>query len=161
MEPAEIPPTHSPLPEIFRGGLNLDAATGILSGTPDTTGTFLFTIFATDDNDCIGSADYVVIINDAACPAITLTPSTLSNGTAGILYEQDLTATGATDPVTFSLLTGSTPDGITLDPDGTISGLSAAPETATFEVLATDDNGCLALRSTHSQSMLPFAEELH
>lgn len=50
---------------------------GSLSGTPTTTGTFNFTITATDSNSCTGSRNYSITINPAAC---NFPDSSLANG---------------------------------------------------------------------------------
>lgn len=47
-------------------GLSLDSATGVISGTPTTGGSFDFTIMATDANNCTGSRNYTININ-ATC----------------------------------------------------------------------------------------------
>ncbi|HMV87962.1 MAG TPA: putative Ig domain-containing protein [Blastocatellia bacterium] len=44
-------------------GLALAASTGVLSGTPVATGTFNFTIRATDANGCFGERQYTVTVN--------------------------------------------------------------------------------------------------
>ncbi|HYI08545.1 MAG TPA: ice-binding family protein [Thermoanaerobaculia bacterium] len=41
-------------------GLTLDPATGTISGTPTSSGTFNFTVTATDVNGCLGSRCYVI-----------------------------------------------------------------------------------------------------
>jgi Putative Ig domain len=48
-------------------GLTLDSATGIISGTPDTTGTSNFDITATDNVGCTGTHSYSITINPATC----------------------------------------------------------------------------------------------
>ncbi len=63
-------------------GLSLDAATGILAGTPAIPGTFNFEVRATDSSGCTGSTGYVLRIN---CPQITVAPNNtnLPNGALG------------------------------------------------------------------------------
>lgn len=43
-------------------GLNLDSNTGVISGTPTTSGSFPFTITATDNDGCKGSQNYTINI---------------------------------------------------------------------------------------------------
>lgn len=43
-------------------GLALDGATGLLSGTPTSAGSFSFTVTATDANGCTGEAPYTVTV---------------------------------------------------------------------------------------------------
>src|SRR5262249_49142223 len=55
--------------------------------------------------------------------AITLTPTTLAAGTYGSLFNQNLTATGgAGSPYSFTLVSGSLPNGLTLATNGALTG---------------------------------------
>ncbi|MFN7974375.1 MAG: Ig domain-containing protein [Acidobacteriota bacterium] len=78
-------------------GLALSRATGVISGTPTTSGTFNFTITATDAASCTGSRAYALVINPSRCGTI-LSPPTLPNGTVGVPYSQTVTASGGTAP---------------------------------------------------------------
>ena len=55
-------------------GVEMDTATGRLSGTPSTLGSSTFTVSVTDANGCAGSRSYTLTV---ACEAITITPETL------------------------------------------------------------------------------------
>ncbi|HSP69601.1 MAG TPA: Ig domain-containing protein, partial [Bryobacteraceae bacterium] len=126
--------TGDPLP----AGITL-ATDGTLSGTPTVTGTFDFTVTATDNNGCTGTIDYSLTIS--SCPAITLSPATLPSGTVNSAYNQVITASGGAAPYTFT--TGDPlPAGITLAADGTLSGTPTASGTFNITVTATDNTGC-------------------
>ncbi len=76
-------------------------------------------------------------------PAITLSPATLPNGTANQAYSQQLSAsgTGSTAPYTFTVTTGSLPNGLTLNGStGVLSGTPTTAGSSTFIVTATDAN---------------------
>lgn len=74
-------------------------------------------------------------------PTITLSPSALPDGTVGQAYSQVLTASGGTEPYTYTLDTRSTmPDGLTLSEDGTLSGIPTTNGKYFIKVLATDVN---------------------
>jgi hypothetical protein len=123
------------------GGLTLNATTGLLSGTPTASGTFNFTIQATDANGCAGTQAYALVIGN--CPAITITPNTLPNGTVGAAYSQTIMATGGTPPYSFNVTTGTLPGGLILN--ATTGGLAGTPTAAgsvSFAVTATDSGGC-------------------
>ena len=116
-------------------------STGDLSGTPTQTGTSSFTVTATDSINNTGSQAYSLQID---CPTITVGPSTLAPGTAGIPYGPvTFTETGGVGTTTFVLSTNTLPAGITF-----ISGVLSG-ETATqsgifpFIVTVTDSNGCM------------------
>lgn len=121
-------------------GLTLDG--GIIIGTPSTPGDYSFTITATDSNRCSGSAVFRMSIGKAACPTITVGPSTLAAGTIGAGYKAALSASGGAGPYKFALSSGSLPKGLLLDSDGVISGTPLAVESVEFSVTATDANGC-------------------
>lgn len=72
-------------------------------------------------------------------PAI-LTAS-LPNGTVSVTYNQTITATGGTQPYTWSVSNGSLPNGLTLNlSTGNISGTPTAQGTSTFTIQVTDAN---------------------
>jgi hypothetical protein len=75
-------------------------------------------------------------------PAITLSPTSLSDGTAGVTYSQTLTATGgAGAPYTFTVTAGALPAGFTLSSSGVLSGSTTVAATSSFTVTATDASG--------------------
>ena len=49
-------------------GLVLNPATGQISGTPTLSGSYPFTITATDSDGCMGSEDYVIVISSVVPP---------------------------------------------------------------------------------------------
>lgn len=117
-------------------GLTLSSG-GVLSGTPTTAATYSFTVKATDSTgNHIGTRAYSVTI--AAGVTITLSPTTLANGTVGTAYSQTITASGGTSPYIFSKTSGTLPTGLTLTSGGVLSGNPSAAGTYTFNVTATD-----------------------
>lgn len=87
------------------------------------------------------------------CPAIEINPQPLPTAIFGRSYSQQLTATGEAAPYTFSLApnfsNNSLPPGLSLLPDGTVSG---TPTTTNFgayfiTVQAVDNNGCIGIRT--------------
>src|SRR5207245_1204178 len=81
------------------------------------------------------------------CPAITVSPPTFPNGTAGTPYSQTITASGGTAPYTFVVTNGVLPTGLTLSLDGTLSGTPTKAGSFTFIVTAFDANGCRGSQS--------------
>jgi hypothetical protein len=128
-------------------GLLLTGATGAITGTPTTTGSFNFTITATDTSSgCLGSRAYTVVIAAAACPVITLSPATLPPGAVGTAYSQTISAFGGTAPYTFAFVSGSLPTGLTLSANGALSGTPTTAGSFTFTVRASDAGGCFGSR---------------
>ncbi len=130
-------------------GLLLNGATGAISGTPTTVGTFNFTITATDTSSgCLGSRPYSVAIAAAGCPVITLSPITFPPGNVGTPYSQTISGSGGTGPYTYSLASGALPNGLTLNSaTGAITGTPTAIGLFNFSINATDANACQGVRA--------------
>jgi hypothetical protein len=122
------------------GGVSLNPATGVLSGTPSAYGTFTFSIAVTDSasTPVTVTQAYSLVINPQT-PVVT--PATLPKGTAGSTYSQQLTYTGGGNgAVMWNLTAGALPSGITLSGSGLLSGTpanSTAGNTYTFSVTVT------------------------
>lgn len=69
---------------------------------------------------------------------LSVTTTTLPNGTVGTAYSQTLSATGGSAPYTWSVSSGTLPAGLTLNTAGLISGNPTTTGTSPFTVLATD-----------------------
>ena len=125
-------------------GLALDGASGAITGTPTTGGSYPFTVAATDAVGCSGSRGYTIAVS---CPTVTLAPPTLPSATVGTSYSQALSASGGTSPYAFSVTAGALPAGLTLSSAGLLSGTPATTGTFTFTVTATDAAGCAGSRA--------------
>ena len=115
---------------------------GTLSGTPTASGTFNFSVTATDaslaiDGGPFSSAPvaYSLTVN---APTIAVSPTTLANATTALAYSEMITATGGTTPHTFSITAGTQPTGMALTSAGVLSGTPTATGTFNFTVTATD-----------------------
>ena len=72
---------------------------------------------------------------------IDMTPTNLPSGTINSAYSTTLTGTNGTGPYTFSIYTGTLPNGITLASDGTLSGTPTQSGTFTVGFEARDASG--------------------
>jgi subtilisin-like proprotein convertase family protein len=63
-------------------GLTLNAASGVLSGTPTTAGPFPFSVTATDASGCTGSTSYSVVVNKSNPLVTWANPADITYGTA-------------------------------------------------------------------------------
>ena len=118
-------------------GLTLNPS-GILSGTPTASGSFNFTVSATDSGiPTAGNRAYTLTV---ASPTLTLPAKTLPDGTAGQAYSTSITpASGGIAPYTYAVSAGALPAGISLDSaTGALSGTPTAPGNFSFTVAATD-----------------------
>jgi hypothetical protein len=129
-------------------GLTLSAA-GVLSGTPTQSGTFPIVVRVTDGNNCTGnSPTYNLVIS---CQTITVTNPGVATGTNGTAFSQTFTQTGAIGGATFSVFSGTLPNGLTLSAAGVLSGTPSAPAgTYPIVVRATDGNGCFGNGATYN-----------
>ena len=110
---------------------------GALSGTPNATGSYSFTVTATDANGNFGSRAYTLVIDPVT---ITVNPATLPGGANGAAYNEAIGASGGTAPYTYSVTAGALPNGLTLV-GGTLSGTPTAAGTFNFTIQAQDPNG--------------------
>jgi hypothetical protein len=116
-------------------GLTLDA--GVLSGTPTTTDTFVYTIRVTDTMGGIDEHEFTQEI----LPALALDTTNPSTGQVGVTYiGHTFTASGGNEDYTFSLHAGDLPDGLALD-DGVLSGTPGVADTFTYTIRVTDGMG--------------------
>lgn len=138
------PYTYSVTSGSLPAGVTLSSG-GLLSGTPTFGGTYGFTITAIDANSCSGNRAYSWLVT--GCPQITLSPTTLPNGTMGSAYSQTVTASGGTAPYSYAVTSGAVPTGTTLSSAGVLSGTPSAAGTFGFTVTATDANTCTGSRA--------------
>jgi hypothetical protein len=113
------------------GGLNLSAG-GAITGSPNATGTFNFTVQASS-----GAFSNTRALTIVVEQPVSITTPSLPSGTAGTAYSQTLTAGGGTGAYTWSIASGSPPNGVTLSSGGVLSGTPAAAGNYTFTVRAT------------------------
>jgi hypothetical protein len=123
-------------------GLNLAAATGVISGTPSLAGTYTFTVTAADKVNGVlkGTRQLTIVIN----PPLVVSTTSLADAIAGTIYSQQLLYSGGTSPVTWTLANGTKlPEGLTLDSlTGAVSGLpTGSSGVSTFDVIVTDASG--------------------
>ncbi len=127
------------------GGLALNAATGVITGRPNASGNFNFTVRAKDINNCFGERAYRLVINP--CPSITIVATVLPSGGVGSLYSQTISAAGGIVPYNYSVSAGVLPMGLTLNSTtGVITGMPVAVGQYNFTLRATDSNGCIGQR---------------
>ena len=118
-------------------GLSLAGA--ILSGTPSTTGTYIFTVKASNvtGNDYADEKQFTVVINPSGAPVIT-TGSNLT-GKQGESFSQSFSANG-NPTIVWALLSGTLPNGLGLS-GNVISGTPTESGEFIFTLTATNGAG--------------------
>ncbi len=138
--------TGNPLPK----GLSLNAASGVLSGTPAETGNVNFSLKVTDGASNTITRSYNLNINSNT--AVTLPINGLSR--SNTFFRGNITQTpssaGGASPYTWSVIDGALPPGVFLlagnatnnnDPNvAQISGVPTAPGVYTFTVQIADSS---------------------
>ncbi|MCB1228158.1 MAG: putative Ig domain-containing protein, partial [Verrucomicrobiales bacterium] len=72
------------------------------------------------------------------CPAITVSPASLPNGTVGTPYSASVSASGGTAPYTFAVTSGALPAGLSLNGStGAITGTPTSTTAANFTISVT------------------------
>ncbi|MGC2112358.1 MAG: Ig domain-containing protein [Candidatus Korobacteraceae bacterium] len=131
-------------------GLSL-ASNGVISGMPSVVSgvtypnTYNFTVKVTDSQTPTAAVN-TFITAITVNPALSLTPATLMPGTVNTGYSATVAATGGLTPYSYTLASGSLPDGLTLTTTtpqngpaiGTISGTPTTAGTFIFTIEATD-----------------------
>jgi hypothetical protein len=133
------PYTWSVVSGSLPAGLTLGASTGVISGTPTAYATSNFTVRASDSQPDTHSDDQALSITVIPADLVITTTSLPDAYINGAPYNQTLEATGGATPLTWSIVSGSLPEGLSLaSATGVISGTQSTAETANFTVRVTD-----------------------
>ncbi len=130
------PYTWSADPSTLPPGLALSSS-GVLSGTPTAAGTYSLSVSVQDSQSppATGSGVYSITISPGL--AITSGPGPL-DGLLGAAFSFPFTASGGTQPYTWSVASGSLPPGLILSSGGLLAGTPTMGGTFDFTVAVTD-----------------------
>ena len=102
-------------------GLSFNAATGVISGTPTTAGTYTFLVTVTDTTGTSTPQGFFITITQ---PPLRFLTSSLLSATEGVTYTDTIRASGGTTPYNWAISSGSLPSGLLLNAGtGYISGV--------------------------------------
>lgn len=120
-------------------GLNLTQvgiATALISGMAMASGTYTFTVTATDSQGNFISKPYTIGVFDLTNADL------MPDATIGQYYSYQLLGTGGASPYTFAFVAGAFPDGLSMNASGSITGTcGGAAGTFTAAITITDSNG--------------------
>ncbi|HEV2329427.1 MAG TPA: carboxypeptidase-like regulatory domain-containing protein [Verrucomicrobiae bacterium] len=120
-------------------GLSLQT-NGFLGGIPSSSGAYNFTVQVTDGNNSTTNQVYSLSISNG----VSITSTSLPNGTNGFNYSEQLQATNGFTPYNWSVTSGSLPASFGLSSGGVISGHAASGGIFNFTAQVTDNLGATA-----------------
>lgn len=119
-------------------GLALEADSGLISGTPTTSGSFNFTAQVSDSQSPPATVTASLSITIQYAP-LSITTTSLPSGRVDVSYSATLAAAGGLPPYSWALTQGSLPNGLTLNTStGIVSGVPTTPGTFNFMVQVSD-----------------------
>ncbi|MBU6374425.1 MAG: putative Ig domain-containing protein [Bdellovibrionales bacterium] len=116
-------------------GMSMNSSTGIISGTPTTSGSFDFTVQVTDNRATSASQSFSLKVVEP----LKLTTPSLPGAISGVAYAAALAASGGTTPYSYSVV--GLPSGLSSTSSGLISGSTTAQGSYSMSILVTDANG--------------------
>jgi hypothetical protein len=138
-------------------GLTLNPTTGQISGTPTVAVTNTPLTFQTTDSGTPAQIATVNLTLTITGP-LMITTTSLPSGLTGSLYSQTLIAIGGTGAHTWSLISGSLPAGLLLNPvTGLVSGTPTATVTNAPLTFQATDSGAPAQTATANLTLTIIA----
>jgi hypothetical protein len=137
-------------------GLSLNSSSGVISGTPTSSGDFTFTIKVVDENDSslYDTQSFTVTID--AADTVNITTTTLEDGKVGTAYSKTLSASGGSGSYSWSKSSGTLPPGITLS-SGKLSGTPTTAGEYEFTIKVT--SGSVSDTATYTITIQPKITE--
>ena len=133
------PYTWSLVSGALPGGLSLSPSTGAIIGTPTGAGVSTFTVKVTDSEGSPQTATKQLSITINPAVPLSISTTTLPNGTVGTQYSAPITAIGGVYPYTWSIISGTLPSGLSLNSTtGAIGGMPVLAGNSSFTIQVTD-----------------------
>lgn len=124
-------------PTTSNDGLTINSSTGVINGTPISTGTFIISVTVADSSGLTYSQQFTLSVYTS----LSVLTTSLPNGTVGTVYPQQmLMAGGGQPPYRWTVTVGTLPPGLTLSNVlGTITGTPTSSGSYPFTVSVTDN----------------------
>jgi cellulose 1,4-beta-cellobiosidase len=124
------------------GGLSVNSASGLISGTPNAAGTFTVSVTATDTTGAAGSVSFTWTIAAATGNTVTVTGPGNQTGTVGAAVSLQIKAADSASGQTLTYAATGLPAGLSISSStGLISGTPTTAATSDVTVAATDTTG--------------------
>ena len=126
-------------------GFALNQTTGVISGTPTTSGTFAFTAGVQDSAAQTATRPLSILVQP---PTLSIITTSLPGGVVAQSYSAPLQAAGGVSPFSWSVASGALPPGLTLgQTTGVISGTPTASGNFSFTAGVQDSAAQSATRA--------------
>jgi len=129
------PPYHWSISGVLPAGLTLGSSTGKITGTPTDFGGFSFTVTVTDSSTPTQTDSAQNILNIAQQLQIF---ANIGSAFINLPFYSSFTSVGGTYPVSWTIISGNLPPGITLLSSGVVQGTASQLGTYNFVVQASD-----------------------
>ncbi|WAM26249.1 putative Ig domain-containing protein [Myxococcus sp. NMCA1] len=113
------------------------SSSGQLSGTPPAPGTTSGQAVVTDANGRTGTRDFTLTVYELP----TVVTTSLPDARKDVPYSTQLQASGGKAPLSWHIVSGMPPSGLTLSTSGTLSGTLSELGYSAFTVTVTDATG--------------------
>jgi hypothetical protein len=134
-----MPLTFSVITGSLPQGITIDSQTGTIYGSASIAGSYTFTVRIHDASNLYAEREFTIDAFDA----LTLTTILIDGITAKENYDFNVLAKGGLQPYTFTLISGSFPDGLVLSKSGNISGVPLSSGSTNITVQVTDSRGTI------------------
>ncbi|HUC59490.1 MAG TPA: putative Ig domain-containing protein [Streptosporangiaceae bacterium] len=123
-------------------GLSINSSSGLITGTPTTSGSNSVTVTATDTTGAHGSASFTWTINSATGNTVTVTNPGNQTGTVGTAVSLQISATDSASGQTLTYSATGLPAGLSINSSsGLITGTPTTAGSNSVTVTATDTTG--------------------
>ncbi|NEU70985.1 hypothetical protein GK091_29280, partial [Spirosoma agri] len=117
--------------------------------TVTTPGTYSVTV--ANASGCVSTTSTTVTSNTAT---VIVTNPAITTATQGVTFSQSFTASDGTAPYTYTLASGTLPQGLSLSTSGVLSGTPTESGNFSMTVQATDANGCVGVSNTYTLTVI-------
>jgi hypothetical protein len=123
-------------------GLTLDPSTGTIQGTPTEAGSKVVGLELSDSSQPQAqTAETSATLTVEAAPELQIVSNEMPSAVAGQPYRALVVTSGGTDPLTWSIVSGALPAGLSLDSEtGVVSGTPSGEGTSKFTVEVADSS---------------------
>lgn len=144
------------LTAVVHGSDNKQVRWSASAGTISTSGLFTApsvtkavnaTVTATSAEESEAKASSTISVTPVASSRLSITTSALPDASKGAAYSAGLSATGGSQPYSWSITAGSLPDGVSLNDSGMLSGNPSKTGSFSFTAKVTDGDSHTAIAS--------------